>query len=1074
MATLEELLGSGPPPAPPIGRSEVDYAPALGEAIDQSPIPGLAGLKSLLTTPFSQIVQNVRGEVPLGAPLSQYHRGQYEPDPSAVAQEAFSMTIGAPEFALADHAIRALTGQVVNRGVGAVQKAAANPLVRRALTEETGAARVDLGLGGADEVPGFLKTAEQKVATVADEPEKYAGNVNLERLDLPDDVKEIVKVVQDQLPNRVVQPHEETVALAREILLSSQAAGVDALDFARNLARRGLQAQDITALRVAAANQVSSAALATEAAVKGGLTPQGIAAAERELLRYLDMSDSLAGVTTNAGRNLESFKIIVDGSHGNYAAATEALAKLGNVKLRKDYLKLLAQIDPKDQGRLGDFVRKVEGELAKPMLSGQNPVDAGWWMQHIFINGIMSGLSNVRNVIGNTGKIAKTVAELYGSTALPEGPSLSAANAFTANLLTRGVRRGMADGWGTFIHRNVADFAKLDTATSDLLRYPTRENGVGKIVAGTADFIGLPGRAMVSADSFFKGMYAEAFKAFHAEQAADVLKLTGPKRAGFIADRIANPSVKEVAAIREAAAEYTYNARTGLAKKAIELRDMAPLGIGRLIAPFVNTPTNIMKDAFQSTPAGFIGASTAKGAFGEAERAVRYSRAIIGSTAMATVYAMMAQGNITGYNPYRYGSTEANIWAKDNLELGVKTPWGELSLLNYPPFSTIAKFVAGIQDTQKKFGEDGVTPELLGRIALRMADTTLDESFFNGITNLQDAINDPDRSMKTFVRQIASAPIPYSGALRLANQVRGVAPTDPQTFQDYMIANLPVLGETLRPKIGALGPDEPRTNTGALAFLPNRVMQPHADEFERRLLYLKDFGLTIPEPVQSDVGRGVKLKDDELYELRKATYPKTLDAMHTTMGRPGFNALPEQEQVRQLKVAFDAARNDAKVETALTVLLPRATTPEAVANVALIGLSAYSRQADKARWIEDIQKAGKMTPQAAQVIDDARPSKAPGIKADPTVAEYVKFAPMVQKYLATKPFLIGNPTEWKKLEAARSEYNAAKAVNPYAPKPPIVRLYELDSVVNPARKRLVDLNKGLDRFVSDSTYLWRP
>jgi len=924
--------------------------------------------------------------------------------------------------------------------------------------------------------PGFLRTAEQKIAApTVTSAEKYAGNINLDRLNLSDDAKGIIKAAQDQMPPRVVQPHEETVALAQEILLSSKLTGVDPVDLAKNFAKRQLRAEEVTATRMAAAEKVSAAALATENAVKGGLTPQGMAAAERELLQYLEISDSLSGITTASGRNLDAFNIIVEGAHGNYSAAAEAMSKLGNLELRKDYLKLLAQIDPKDQGRLGDFVRKVEGELAKPLASGAKPVDVGWWMQHIFINGIMSGLSNVRNVVGNTAKLGKTVAELYGAVPIGGGSvSLSAANAFTGTLLTRGVRRGMARGWGTFIHRSIGDFAKLDTTTSDLLRYPTRENGVGKVVAGTADFIGLPGRTMVAADSFYKGMYEEAFKALHATQAADVLKLTGDKRAGFIADRIANPSVKEVRLARDAAIEYTYNARTGLAKWAIEGRDKVPLGIGRLIAPFINTPTNILKDAVQSTPAGFIGANRAVGAFGEAERAVRYSRAILGSTAMAVIYVEMAQGNITGYNPYRYGTTEADIWAKDNLELGVKTPWGDLSLLNYPPFSTVGKFVASIQDTQRKHGEDGLTPELLSRILLRMADTTLDESFFNGITNLQDAINDPDRSAKTWIRQIATAPIPYSGALRLYNQVQGVAPRDPQSFEDYMISNLPVLGETLRPKIGALGPAEPRTNTGVLAFVPSRVQQPHADEFERRLLYLKDFGLTIPEPVQSDVGRGVKLKDDELYELRRAAYPKTLDALHETMGKPGFNSLPEQEQVRLLRGAFDAARNDAKVETAMTVLLPRATTPEAVASVALIGLSAYSRQADKARWIEDIQKAGKMTPAAAQAIDDARPTKAPGLKADPTVAEYVRFAPLVQKYLATKPFLIGDPTTWKKLEAARQDYNAAKAVNAFAPKPSIVRLYELPSAANPARARLVSLNKGLDRFVTDSTYLWRP
>ena len=897
--------------------------------------------------------------------------------------------------------------------------------------------------------------------------DKYAGNVNLQRINAPEAVKDQIRLAQSQIPRAAPQTHDETRALANEIVLSAKATGKDPVDLARSLAERQLKREEVTAIRIAALEQSTVAANAARAAVARGRGAEDIAKTKAEILKQLSMQETLSGVTREAGGTFDSFNIIVDAPNGRW---NEALTKVGGLRQNQDFVDLLSRMDPTDQPRISKFIRDVETQLQKQGAKELPPADWKWWLNHVYINGIMSGLSNVRNLIGNSLKTAKTLPELYGATLLPGGPQLSEVNAFTGALFTRGLSRGVAKASHVFAHRVTEDFAKLDEPYKELMRYPT--NFVG---ARTADLVGVPSRIMLAVDGFYKGMFEEGFKAFYAAREATELGLTGVAREAFVADRIVNPTVETLRRARLGAAEYTFNAPPSeFVSNIMKLRNSKWLPGAKLVVTFINTPANVLLDAIQMTPLGLIGARGAKGAFGESETAVRYSRAILGSAAMIGIYTQMVEGNITGYNPYRPGTTEWDIWNKDNLEVSVKTPWGDMSLLNYPPMSTIFKMVASIQDTQRKYGEDAVTPELLGRIALRIAQTTFDESFFSGIANIYDAIESPDRAMKGLVRQMISAPIPYSGALRLVNQVRGLPPRDPITFGDYLATNIPLLADTLRPKIGALGEAEPRTNVGPLALLPSRVQQPHADDFERRLLYLKDFGLTLPEPLQRDVGRGVKLTDDELYELKKNTYPKVLDALHATMSKSDFASQPEQEQIRRLRGAFDAARNDGKVETALVTLLPRAKTPDEVARVALVGLGSYSRQSDKAKWIEDIRKAGKMTAAAARAIDDARPVKAPGMRPDPTVAEYLRFAPRIRQYLAAKPFLIGTPEEWRRVEQARREYASARSVNARAPKPALVRKYDLASIRNPRRAQLLKLTPGLDRFVSDSTYLWQP
>lgn len=947
-----------------------------------------------------------------------------------------------------------------------------------------------------DEVPGVLKTAEQLVAErfpkLPPHGEDFAGSINLNKLNVTDEAKTILRANAEDLPP---QTHAQTLDLANDVVESARLAGVTPEEFAVNFAKRFPNPEDAVALRIMTAKATETAAAVVRDGVKAGLSPEALFNSEKAILTQLTLQDSLNPVAHKSGQLLDAYKIVVDTPYGKW---DEALSKLGQVQTREEFVKRLATIDPADSERISKFIRDVELDLAKQNVK---PVNVGWWLNHVYMNGLLSGLSNVRNAVGNTLKVGKTIAELYGSVdagtpaGRPRGIALESANAFTAAMFTRGISRGTAKMLDSFIHR-IPDGQKFDQPLSAMYQYP--QNPIG---ARTADIIGLPGRAMVAMDGMFKGMFSEGYIGLRAHEDAVKAGLRGKAKADFIADYFVNPSREVIEDARKFADEYTFTREPGeKTQAAITLNNR--LKFTKVFMPFIGTPANIYRDAIQSTPLGLppiakllnkasFGAvgepgKRISGTLGEAETAMRYSRAILGTGVLLGAYTQIVEGNITGFNPYRPGTTEWELWNKDNVELGIKIPGGpQVSLLNYAPVSTLLKFAASVKQAQEKYGTESITPQYIAATMLRLARTGLDESFLDGASGVFSAIENPDRFGKDVWTRLVSLPIPWSSALRLANQVRGLPPRDPQTWQEYLAVNIPLVGDDIRPKLGAFGPIEPRTNTGLAAAIPSLVREPHASPAERELLALDAYAransltFAIPEPATADLGRGKKLSDEHLYALKQTLYPKMLDATQAVMSAPDYFAQPERERMRRLNEAWDKARDEGRRELAWNTLLPASKTADDVATAALLGLSTVGSLKEKAYWLEDIQKAGKMTPEAARIIDLARPPVKPGEKPQPTVAEYLRDAPLIHQYLQTRPYTIGNPDEWRALAVARkkaadyaksnpkpagmSDWQWLYRVDPQSAE--LVRRYSYAWVKNPKRAELLKKNPQVARYV---------
>ena len=125
----------------------------------------------------------------------------------------------------------------------------------------------------------------------------------------------------------------------------------------------------------------------------------------------------------------------------------------------------------------------------------------------------------------------------------------------------------------------------------------------------------------------------------------------------------------------------------------------------------------------------------------------------------------------------------------------------------------------------------------------------------------------------------------------------------------------------------------------------------------------------------------------------------------------------ETKAQREKDFSQTMAKADATANKAfLKNLLPDITDPEAVRAAAVTGLHAQTSAKDEAYWIATLDKAGKLTPDVKQALEDSRVTL-PGQSAPMSVDDDLKYAPLIHEYLGHVPFgtdksPIGTPADW--------------------------------------------------------------
>ena len=284
----------------------------------------------------------------------------------------------------------------------------------------------------------------------------------------------------------------------------------------------------------------------------------------------------------------------------------------------------------------------------------------------------------------------------------------------------------------------------------------------------------------------------------------------------------------------------------------------------RFALPFIRTPTNLLNFALDRTlPISLL---NLRKAFKEvSEQAISrdpnirndaVGRLAFASAITLTVGAAAAAGVITGGGPK----------SKTERDLKTQTGWQPYSIkigntyYSYRRNDPFASIIGVVADTMEAFQNNdqkgqGFIDSSVNAIVVAIARNITNKTYLTGITNISNAISNPEQFGKTLVNQYVGSLSPFSG---LTSQSISTIADDPvirdvQTMTDAIRAKIPFLAEKVAPRRNMFG--EPITKPAAIGpdMVSPYVYTEVKDDLVLKEMDMLGHGFTPPKPKRGAV-----------------------------------------------------------------------------------------------------------------------------------------------------------------------------------------------------------------------------
>ena len=236
----------------------------------------------------------------------------------------------------------------------------------------------------------------------------------------------------------------------------------------------------------------------------------------------------------------------------------------------------------------------------------------------------------------------------------------------------------------------------------------------------------------------------------------------------------------------------------------------------RFILPFIRTPTNLLNFTIErSIPAQVPNLRTAYRDYGKelshVDANIRADAAgrLAFSLSVSSVISIAAlNGTITGGGPKNKGERETLMqagWQPYSVKVGDKY----YSYKREDPFASIIGLVADAVEGLKYATdrEMDAVDGLVHSIVLSIARNITNKTYLTGITNVTNAISNPEQFGPTLVNQYVSSLVPFSAALDQSKSTLADDPVlrDVRTMADAIYSKIPFLAEEVAPQRNVLG-----------------------------------------------------------------------------------------------------------------------------------------------------------------------------------------------------------------------------------------------------------------------------
>ena len=524
---------------------------------------------------------------------------------------------------------------------------------------------------------------------------------------------------------------------------------------------------------------------------------------------HVGVQQAVAGMAADSGRSLGAWRIPVGAETSTQSTiyqgqlqdmisksgGNETINKLASAILDFDDLEKVTKAAEKLHfAKTSDMVLEVwiNGLLSNPtshiVNAGSNALVSLWSIPERFTAAGVSALLRTKDGV----KAGEGVAQIYGMMAGMRDGWVLAAKAFRSGEPTDPTMKYQARKYNAFSSENINN--KLPPSMQ-----MTPEGHIAKGVDLFGDFVvRLPTRLLGAGDELFKTVnYRMELNAL-AYRTATNEGLEGAEFAARIKQLIEDPTEEIHLGSNDFARVNTFTNELGKTGQMIQnLINRVPAA--KLIAPFVRTPTNIVKYVFNRLPpTPFTRAMNADIMAGGVRRDVALARVSLGTMTMGVMTSFAIDGKLTGSGPNNADSRRALLltgWQPYSIYHDGKY----YSYKRTDPIGMFLGMAADVVDTMR-YADVSDGTDLALATSMALAKNLNDKTYMSGVADAIQALEDPDRYLEGYLKRLATSFIPYTSLVGQIEKTGDPTIRVANTLMEKIKAKTPSLSEDLPPR----------------------------------------------------------------------------------------------------------------------------------------------------------------------------------------------------------------------------------------------------------------------------------
>lgn len=728
-------------------------------------------------------------------------------------------------------------------------------------------------------------------------PPDFAGNINLGKLDSPQDIARALSQTEKRVGfdaatrGRVTQA--ETERLAAELNMTP-----DTL-----LSRR--KGQAFNAEEALAARQIlakSANELVNAAKRVRGLDDPGdelLAEFRNKWLRHVAIQEQVAGMTAEAGRVLQQFRMTAD-SRAVRGDVLGALVRSGGGKAGlQETAGILLDAVEMEPGKFNALTEK----LTKPKWKDK--------ASELYINFLLSNPpTHVVNMVSNTLTAIAQVPEYAAGAAIGGVRRAIVGDKAKERILASevgaraiGLLQGTKEGARLFA--KALRSGEPDDFVSKV------EGEEYKAIGGLkGEIVRVPTRLLTAEDQLFKGvarrmeLNAQAVRIAHREG------LKGEEATARIAELVANPTDAMLARAMDYGRYLTFQRKLGEFGQGLSRITSSNL-LAKVVIPFVRTPINLMKFATERSPAAPLLKEWRQDFMAGGEgRDMAIARVMLGTGFAMAMYEAALEGRITGAvppDPAKARLLYADGWQPYSVKIGDRY----VSYSRLDPLSTtigvaadMATLPSGLSDRQKDDKATMLVASIMGNMASK--------TWLSGLSSFVEGLSDPGRYAGNWLERTASAMAVPAGVAGVARAIDPVS-RKRDSIGEAIKARVPGMSQSLLPRRDIFGEPIENDSLGPDLISPFWQSRAKNDPVIAEMLRIGK-SVSAPGKQYTEDGERVDYSPEEYDRYHEIAGRLTYNALRQFVSAPDYGSLTDTERRKEAKKVIADARKAARAE----------------------------------------------------------------------------------------------------------------------------------------------------------------